>query len=88
MSYLHKNEEFDYSFDPSCRLVFIIAETAYGGAHTPGTSSSTHGMKFKLTPEILLDKRCWLMPSSLWSHDPCVFCKPETTLLTSAKIEK
>ena len=56
--HLHKNEEFDHSFNPSCSLVSIIAEAAYGGAHPPGTSSSTNGMKLKLTAEILFDKRC------------------------------
>ena len=58
VSYLHKNEEFDHSFNPSCSLVFIIAEAAYGGAQPPGTSSFTNIMKLKLTPEILLDKIC------------------------------
>ena len=32
-----------------------------------------NGMKLKLTPEILLDKRCWLRTSSLWSHVTCLF---------------
>ena len=90
VSYLHKNEEFDHSFNPSCSLVFIIAEAAYEGTHLPGTSSSTNGMKLKLTPEILLDKRCWLMTSSPWSHDTCLFDRPDQkpSLLTSTKIEK
>ena len=34
----------------------------------------------KLTPEMLLDKRCWLMTSSPWSQDPCVFYRLETIL--------
>ena len=43
----------------------------------PGISSSANAVKFKLTPEIILDKRCWLIISSLWSRDRCVFYKPE-----------
>ena len=77
VSYLHENGEFDHSFNPSWSLVFIIAKATYGGAHPPGISSSTHGMKLKLTTEMLLDKRCWLMTLSLWSHDPCVVYRPE-----------
>ena len=45
-----------------------------------GISNCTQGMNLKLTPEMLLDKRCWLMTSSLWSHDPCVFYRPENIL--------
>ena len=32
-------------------------------------STSTHGMKLKVTPVILLDKRSWLMTSSLLFSD-------------------
>ena len=32
--------------------------------------------ELKLRPTIFIDKRFWLMVSSLWSRDPYVFCKP------------
>ena len=33
--------------------------------------------EFKTYTEILLDKRCWSITWSLWSHDPCVFYRLE-----------
>ena len=54
-----------------------------GGGCTPPPPPSprnlnfTHGMKLKFIPAILLDKRCWLMTSLFWSHDPHVFYRPK-----------
>ena len=61
--------------NPSCSLILIIPEADWGVYS--GISNCTHGMNLKLTPEILLDKRCWSITSSLWSHDPCVFYRLE-----------
>ena len=41
-------------------------------------SVSSHGKNLKLTPVIPLDKRSWLMTSSLLPHDTCAFYRPET----------
>ena len=64
-----------------------------GGIHPrpPGISGSTYAMKLKLTPGMTLDKRCWLMTSSVMSLDLCLFCvtcvytDQKPFLLTSAK---
>ena len=36
--------------------------------------------EFQTSPEMLPDKRCWLMTSSFWLHDPCLLYKLETIL--------
>ena len=51
----------------------------------PGISSSKIAVKFELTPEILLDKRYWLMMSSLSSRDPCVFYRLEIIFVDNMK---
>ena len=51
-----------------------------GGGCTPPSPeilTSTHGMKLKFIPAILLDKRCWLKTSLFWSRDPHVFYRPK-----------
>ena len=48
------------------------------GVHpSPEILTSTHGMKLKFIPAILLDKRCWLKTSLFWSRDPHVFYRPK-----------
>ena len=70
-------------------LYFSVYPKQLSGVYTPiEISSFTYGMKLKLRPKILLDKRCWLMASSLWSRDPVYFTDGKPFLLTSWKIEK
>ena len=53
-----------------------------------GISSSTHGMKLKFVTEILLDKKCCLITSWLWSRDPLVFYRPKIILADISRNEK
>ena len=54
-------------------------EATWGRVYTPSPEilTSTHGMKLKFIPAILLDKRCWLKTSLFWSRDPHVFYRPK-----------
>ena len=44
--------------NPSLSMALIIHEVAWD-LHPTGISSSTHGIKLKLLPEMQLDKRCY-----------------------------
>ena len=56
--------------------------------HHPRISSSTNAVKFKLTPEILLDKRCWLMCHYFGEVTNLYFTDRKSLLQTSTEIEK
>lgn len=65
----------------------IIPDVLWERGRGSAPSSSTHGIKLKLIPQTHLDKRRWLLTSSLWSHDLRVLYRLGTLVETSAKIK-